>query len=378
MSRTVKLDDKYELDRGRVYLTGIQALLRVAIDLRRMDEAAGLKTAGFFSGYRGSPLGGVDQELLRNEKRLKPRDIHFRPGVNEELGATAVWGTQKVGLQGKGSDYDGVFGIWYGKAPGVDRAGDVLNQANASGTAEHGGALALCGDDLLAKSSLLPAQSEFALQHFEMPFLNPCDLQDVLDYGIHGIMMSRYAGNWTGIICVADTMDASGLVSVNLDRRAILMPEEHNPRRRHDINRPLLLGNRLETEQLLRDVRLPAVKAYVRANKLDGVAFGSERARIGFVATGKAYRDLRQALDLLGIDEARAEAMGIAIYKVAMPWPLETDGLMRFARGKERLVVVEHKRAFTEPQIKDAFYALPDGERPQVWGKRRPDGEAFL
>ncbi len=378
MSRTVKLDDKYELDRGRVYLTGIQALLRVAIDLRRMDEAAGLKTAGFFSGYRGSPLGGVDQELVRNEKRLKPRDIHFRPGVNEELGATAVWGTQKVGLQGKGSDYDGVFGIWYGKAPGVDRAGDVLNQANASGTAEHGGALALCGDDLLAKSSLLPAQSEFALQHFEMPFLNPCDLQDVLDYGIHGIMLSRYAGNWTGIVCVADTMDASGLVSVNLDRRAILMPEEHNPRRRHDINRPLLLGNRLETEQLLRDVRLPAVKAYVRANKLDGVAFGSERARIGFVATGKAYRDLRQALDLLGIDEARAEAMGVAIYKVAMPWPLETDGLMRFARGKERLVVVEHKRAFMEPQIKDAFYALPDGERPQVWGKRRPDGEAFL
>jgi indolepyruvate ferredoxin oxidoreductase len=378
MTREVKLSDKYELDRGRVYMTGIQALIRIAIDQMAMDRAAGLKTATFFSGYRGSPLGGVDQELLRNRRRLDPLDIHFKPGVNEELGATAVWGTQKLGLQGKGSDYDGVVGIWYGKAPGVDRAGDVLKQATASGTAKYGGALALCGDDLLAKSSILPAQSEYALLHFEMPFFNPCDIQEVLDYGLHGIALSRFAGNWTGIICVADTMDASGLVSVDRDRLSFLFPERADPRREHDINRQLLLGNRLETERLLRDIRLPAVKAYVKANGLDRLAFGSERARIGFVATGKAYRDLMQSLDLLGIDAARARAMGIAIYKVAMPWPLETDGLVRFARGKERLVVVEHKRPFLEAQVKEALYGLPDGQRPEIWGKRRPDGEVFL
>ncbi|MCF3932621.1 indolepyruvate ferredoxin oxidoreductase family protein [Acuticoccus sp. M5D2P5] len=378
MTRDVSLNDKYELDRGRVYLTGIQALLRIAIDQRRMDDAAGLKTAAFFSGYRGSPLGGVDQELVRNEKRLLPLDIHFRAGVNEELGAHAVWGTQKISLHGKGSDYDGVVGIWYGKAPGVDRAGDALKQANASGTARHGGALALCGDDLLAKSSILPAQSEFALQHFEMPFFNPCDLQDVLDYGIHGIQLSRYAGNWTGIICVADTMDASGLVDVDPDRLTFVRPEADDPRREHEINRPLLLGNRLETERLMREHRLPAVQSYVRANNLDRVTFGSERGRIGFVATGKVYRDLLQAFDLMGIDEERARALGIAVYKVAVPWPLDPVALTRFARGKETLVVMEHKRAFMEPQIKDALYGLPDGLRPAIWGKHRPNGEHFL
>ena len=378
MTRNVSLSDKYELTRGRVYLTGIQALVRIAIDQRAADVAAGLKTAGFVSGYRGSPLGGLDQELVRNARRLDPLDIRFVPGVNEELGATAVWGTQKLGLHGAGSDYDGVFGLWYGKAPGVDRAADVLRQANASGTARHGGVLALCGDDLLAKSSLLPAQSEFALQHFEMPFFNPCDLQEVLDYGLHGLAVSRFAGTWTGLICVADTMDASGLVNIDPSRLSMARPEAADPRREMDQNRPLLLANRLETERLLRDVRLPAVSAYVRANGLDRLAFGNERARIGIVATGKAYRDLRQALELLGIDEARARALGIAIYKVAMPWPLETGGLTTFARGKERLLVVEHKRAFLEPQVKAALYGLADRERPQIWGKTTPRGDVFL
>ncbi|MEM8855900.1 MAG: indolepyruvate ferredoxin oxidoreductase, partial [Pseudomonadota bacterium] len=378
MTRNVSLSDKYELDRGRVYLTGIQALIRIAIDQRAMDDAAGLKTGVFFSGYRGSPLGGVDQELERNKSRLLPRDIHFQPGINEELGATAVWGTQKVGLHGKGTDYDGVVGIWYGKAPGVDRAGDVLRQATASGTARHGGALALCGDDLLAKSSILPAQSEFALQHFEMPFFNPCDLQEVLDYGLHAIALSRYAGNWSGLICVADTMDASGLVSVDPSRLRFVYPKSADPRAEHTINRPLHLGTRLETERLLRDIRLPAVKAYVRANHLDGFAYGSERGRVGFVATGKAYRDLLQAFDLLGIDEARARQLGLSVYKVAVPWPLETDGLTQFARGKDKLVLVEHKRAFLEPQVKAALYGLPDAVRPPVWGKTTPSGEPFL
>ncbi|GAB5376688.1 MAG: hypothetical protein AcusKO_31500 [Acuticoccus sp.] len=378
MSGVVSLSDKYELDRGRVYITGIQTLVRIAIDQRRMDSAAGLRTAGLYSGYRGSPLGGVDTELERNAARLGALDVHFQKGINEELGAHAVWGTQKVGLHGRGSDYDGVFGVWYGKAPGVDRAGDALRQANASGTARHGGVLALCGDDLLAKSSIVAAQSDFALQHFEMPFFNPCDLQDVLDYGLHGIAMSRFSGNWTGLICLADTMDASGMVEVDPARLAITLPQEDDPRRDMVLNRPLLLKTRMGLESQIRNVRLPAARAYVRANRLDRVAFGTADGRIGFVTTGKAYRDLLQVFELLGIDDARARALGIGIYKVAMPWPLEGTRLSEFARGKERLCVVEHKRAFMEPQVKDALYALPEPLRPQIWGKTRPDGHPFL
>ena len=378
MTRTVSLSDKYELDRGRIYLTGIQALVRIGIDQRRRDIAAGLKTAGFYSGYRGSPLGGVDNELERNAKRLDPLDIHFVPGINEEMGATAVWGTQKLALQGQGTEYDGVFGIWYGKAPGVDRSGDALRQANASGTSRHGGVLALCGDDPLAKSSIFAGTSEFALQHFEMPFLMPSDLQDVLDFGLHGIAMSRYAANWTGLICIADTMDASGMVSVDPARLDFVFPEDADPRREVEQNRALLLGNRFVVERLIREVRLPAAKAYVRANKLDRVAFGDPSGPIGFVASGKAYRDLLQTFDLLGIDEARAKAMGVSIFKVAMPWPLDTDTVAEFARGKQRLIIVEHKRGFIEPQIKAALYALPDASRPEIWGKTRPDGRPFL
>ena len=355
-STNVTLDDKYALPDGTVYMTGIQALVRVALDRARLDRAAGHTTGGFVSGYRGSPLGGLDQELVKARRHLEASDIHFTPGVNEELGAIAVWGSQKAGLIGQGSRVDGVFGLWYGKGPGVDRAGDALKQANAAGTAPLGGVLALAGDDHLAKSSVLPAQSEFFFVHAEMPVLNPSDLQDVVDLGLHGLEMSRYTGLWTAVICVADTMDASGRVIVGPGRLAFAHPVDADPRRIADVNRVLLLGNRLETERLLRDVRIPAARAYVRANRLDRVAFGSARPRVGIVTTGKAYRDLRQALALLGIDEARARGIGLAIYKVAMPWPLEPTGLGLFARGLERLLVVEHKRPLLEPQIKEQLY----------------------
>jgi indolepyruvate ferredoxin oxidoreductase len=375
---SITLQDKYRLERGTVYLTGIQALLRIGIDQIRADRARGHKTGGFYCGYRGSPLGGLDQQLGREKELLDEHDIVFKPGVNEELGATAVWGTQKVGLHGQGSTHDGVFGIWYGKAPGVDRASDALKQANASGTAALGGCLALCGDDHLAKSSILPAQSEFALLNFEMPGLNPADLQDVLDYGLHGLAMSRYSGLWTGILCLADTMDSSGLVNVDPERLAIVTPEEHDPRAETDVNRILLLKNRLETERVLREHKIPAAQAYVRANGLDRVAFGSHRPRYGIVTTGKAYRDLRQAFELLGIDEATARRIGLAIFKVAMPWPLEPTRIAAFARGLDRLMVVEHKRAFMEPQIKDLLYGWPEHQRPRIWGKKTPDGAPFL
>ncbi len=378
LARTVSLDDKYTSTHGSVYLTGIQALVRLVLDRARLDREAGLRTGGMISGYRGSPLGGFDQQLQRVGRMLDAHDIHFQPGVNEELGAHVVWGSQKIGLHEGDSDFDGVFGVWYGKAPGVDRAGDALKQANASGTARHGGVVALAGDDHLAKSSILPAQSEFALRDAEIPVFNPSDLQDVLDYGLHGFEMSRFCGLWSSLICLADTMDSSGIVSVDPDRLSFVRPADRDPRAVASVNRPLLLSNRLETEALLRELRLPAAQAYVRANRLDRPAFGDDRPRFGIVASGKAYRDVRQALSLLGIDEARATALGIGIFKVAMPWPLEPLGIADFARRAERLLVVEHKRGFIEPQLKAQFYHHPAGERPPVWGKTTPEGAPFL
>jgi indolepyruvate ferredoxin oxidoreductase len=378
----ISLEDKYTATDGRVYLTGIQALVRLALDRARLDRQAGLKTGGFISGYRGSPLAGYDTELERAHRHLKGLEVVFKPGVNEELGATAVWGSQKLrgeGGVGRPTEYDGVFGIWYGKAPGVDRAGDALRQGNASGTDRNGGVLALAGDDHLAKSSILPAQSEFFFEHAEMPVLNPADIQDVLDYGLHGLEMSRFSSLWTALICVADTMDASATINVSPNRLRMVRPLEGDPRKDYHQNRDLLLGNRLETERLVRERRIPAAQAYVRTNGLDRVTFGvRQNPKLGIVSSGKAYRDLLQALDLMGVTEDKAKALGLGIYKVAMTWPMEPLGLRDFARGAEKLLVVEHKRAFMEPQIKEISYHWPDMSRPEIWGKRRPDGSPFL
>ena len=374
----VSLHDKYTAETGNVYLTGIQALVRLALERGRLDRANGLNTGGFISGYRGSPIAGYDSELHRCTEFLDPLNIQFQPGLNEELGATAVWGSQKVRQHGKGSSYDGVFGIWYGKAPGVDRAGDVLKQANASGTDPNGGVVALAGDDHLAKSSILPAQSEFFFQHAEMPVLNPADIQEVLDFGLHGFEMSRYSGLWSALICLADTMDASGVVSVERSRLSFRHPASHDPRKNAELNRVLLLGNRLETERLLREIRMPAVLAYAKANQLDYVAYGAVKPRIGMVATGKAFRDLCQALQLMGITDQRAKEMGLAVYKVGMPYPLEPTAFASFARGVEKLLIVEHKRAFLEPQIKEVAYSWPSTQQPKIWGKKDPNGEPLL
>ncbi|WP_434051321.1 MAG: indolepyruvate ferredoxin oxidoreductase family protein [Roseibium sp.] len=379
---TVSLEDKYVATGGQVYLTGIQALVRLALERAALDRQAGLKSGGFISGYRGSPLAGYDTELMRARRHLDRNNVVFKPGVNEELGATAVWGSQKLrgeGGVGRPTEYDGVFGIWYGKAPGVDRAGDALRQANASGTDRNGGVLALAGDDHLAKSSILPAQSEFFFEHAEIPVLNPSDIQDVLDYGLHGLEMSRFTSLWTALICVADTMDASATINVSPDRLRLVRPLEGDPRKDYRQNRDLLLGNRLETERLVRDLRIPAAQNYVRTNGLDRVTFGARgQAKLGIVASGKAYRDLLQALNLMGVSEEFAKSIGLAVYKVAMTWPLEPLGLRDFARGTERLLVVEHKRAFMETQIKAISYHWPEMSRPEIWGKRRPDGAPFL
>jgi indolepyruvate ferredoxin oxidoreductase len=372
--REVMLDDKYALDTGRTYVTGIQALVRLPLDRKRLDRAAGLNTAGFISGYRGSPLGGYDQQLRRAQKYLDAHDIRFWEGLNEDLGATAVWGSQQLGLF-PGARFDGVFGIWYGKAPGVDRTGDVFKHANFAGTSRFGGALAVAGDDHACKSSTLPSQSEFAFMDAEIPVLSPASIQDVLDYGMHGFAMSRYAGAWAGLIALADTMDSGSVIDVTPSRLAFVTPDDfEGPADGLWIRR----GDQpMDKERRLRDFKLPAAQAWVRANRLDREILGKPRKRrIGLIATGQATRDIFEALDALGISPEQAEDLGLAVYKVAMPWPLEPQGIRAFARGLERLVVIEHKRPLIEPQLKDILYGAP--EQLPVSGKRHPDGTRFL
>jgi indolepyruvate ferredoxin oxidoreductase len=371
---SVALDDKYTLEAGRVYLTGIQALVRLPLMQRRLDAAAGLNTAGFISGYRGSPLGGLDQNLWQAKRLLTENHIRFQPGINEDLAATAVWGTQQVGLF-PGAKYDGVFAMWYGKGPGVDRTGDVFKHANATGTAPHGGVLALAGDDHAAKSSTLPHQSEYAFIDASLPVLNPAGVQDLLDLGLYGWAMSRYAGVWVGLKAIAETMDNSASVHVDPDRVRIVLPEDFAlPPGGLSIRWPD--HNALELERRLRLWKLPAVTAFARANRLDRVVLDSPRPRLGIVAVGKSYLDLRQALDDLGIDESAAAAIGLRLYKVALSWPLEPDGIRRFAAGLEEILVIEEKRPLVEQQIKNILYDM--SARPRVLGKSDETGAPLL
>ncbi|MCT4656520.1 MAG: indolepyruvate ferredoxin oxidoreductase family protein [Cohaesibacter sp.] len=376
---SISLNDKYEQETGTVYITGIQALVRLPLDRIRLDRQNGYHTGGFISGYRGSPLGTYDQQLGFAKPYLDEHNIKFIPGVNEELAATAVWGTQKSGLAGSGSDYDGVLGIWYGKAPGVDRSCDAFRHANFSGTSPLGGVLAVAGDDPLAKSSTVVCQSELAFMDVEAPVFSPCDIQDVLDLGMHAFEMSRFAGVWTGMIALADMMDASAMVNISPKRLSFLRPDDaFNPRLKGEMNRLMELKGRLDHEVTLREMRLPAAREYIRLNRLNRVRFGAEKPRIGLVVAGKAYRDLLQAFELLGISEERAIAMGLGVFKVSVSWPLEPTGIRDFASGVERLFVVEHKRAILEPQIKEMAYAWDADERPSIWGKVTPSGEPFL
>ncbi|MBU0796747.1 MAG: indolepyruvate ferredoxin oxidoreductase family protein [Alphaproteobacteria bacterium] len=371
----VSLDDKYTLERGRIYLTGVQALVRLPMIQRQRDAAAGLNTGCFISGYRGSPLGSLDQQLWKAKKFLKNNHITFQPGVNEELAATAIWGSQQVNLF-KDALYDGVFSIWYGKGPGVDRTGDVFKHANHAGTATHGGVLALLGDDHVCKSSTLPHQSEFACVDAMMPVLNPAGIQEIVDYGLLGWAMSRYASCWVGMKCVADTMDSSASVDIEPDRVKIVLPEGVEiPEGGLGIrwpDEPMVQEHRLHT------YKMPAVLAFARANGLDRVILDSAQPRLGIATTGKSYLDVRQALDELGIDDARAEALGLRLYKIGMPWPLEPQGASAFAEGLEEVLIVEEKRALIEPQLKDILYNLPGEQRPRILGKRDETGRTIL
>ena len=370
----VTLDDKYTLDVGRVYLTGIQALVRLPLMQRQRDRAAGLNTAGFISGYRGSPLGALDQNLWHAERFLAENHIRFQPGINEDLAATAVWGSQQTNLF-PGAKYDGVFSMWYGKGPGVDRTGDVLKHANATGTARHGGVLVLAGDDHAAKSSTLPHQSEYAFIDASIPVLNPAGVQDILDLGLYGWAMSRFSGCWVGVKAIAETMDNSASVHVDPERVAIVLPEDFAlPPGGLNIRWPDY--NALEMERRLRQWKLPAVQAFARANRLDRVMLDSPNPRLGILATGKSYLDVRQALADLGIDDATAAAIGLRLYKVALTWPLEPEGVRRFAAGLEEILVVEEKRPVVEHQLKDILYDMT--ARPRIVGKVDERGAPLL
>ncbi len=371
----VSLDDKYALDAGRVFLTGTQALVRLPMMQRRRDEAAGLNTAGFISGYRGSPLGGYDMALWRASKFLKRHHIHFQPGLNEDLAATGVWGSQQVNLF-PGAKYDGVFSIWYGKGPGVFRSMDPITHGNLAGTSRHGGVLVMLGDDHASKSSTLPHQSDHHMMAAMLPVLNPAGVQEVLDYGLLGWAMSRYSGCWVSMKCIADTMDAAASVYVDPQRQGIVIP--------NDFEMPEGgLHIRWPDDWNVQEYRLHRFKAYAalafaRANKLDKIVLDSPKPRFGIITTGKAYHDTREALEYLGIDDKLAAEIGIRVYKVGMSWPLEREGARHFAEGLEEVIVIEEKRAIIENQLKEQLYNWRADVRPRLIGKFDEHGEWIL
>jgi indolepyruvate ferredoxin oxidoreductase len=367
------LDDKYTLDKGRVFLTGTQALIRLLLLQRERDLRAGLNTAGFVSGYRGSPLGGLDQALWRAQKHLETHHVKFQPGVNEDLAATSIWGSQQVGMF-PGAKYDGVYGMWYGKGPGVDRCGDVFKHANSAGTSKHGGVLVLAGDDHAAKSSTLAHQSEHILKACCIPVLNPANVQDYLDFGLHGYAMSRYSGLWIGFKCVTDVVESGASAIVDPDRVQVKLPTDFVlPPDGVNIRWP---DGFLEQETRLLDWKVYAALAYVRANGLDRIVWDSPNARLGIITSGKSFGDTMQALADLGIDENVARDIGLRVYKVAMTWPLEPQGARRFAQGLEEILVIEEKRQLMEYQIKEELYTWEAGKRaPRVVGKFDDNGE---
>jgi len=371
----VTLEDKYRLERGTVFMTGIQALTRLPLAQRQRDRAAGLNTGGFISGYRGSPLGAYDKELWKARKFLEAENIHFQPGVNEDLAATAIWGTQQVHLF-PGAKVDGVFGLWYGKGPGVDRSGDVFKHANMAGTSPHGGVLVIAGDDHAAKSSTIAHQSEHALSGAQIPVLNPAGVDEVVNFGLLGIAMSRYAGLWVSMKAISETCDSGGTVPLDPLALEIVTPTDFAfPPDGVHIRWP---DTPLAQELRLMRYKIYAALAFARANRIDRVVFDGPTPRLGIVASGKAYKDVRQALADLGITEAIARDFGIRLYKVGMPWPLERDGIRRFAEGLEEILVVEEKRALIENQLKEQLYNWREDVRPRVVGKFDEAGAVVL
>ena len=365
---TVTLDDKYDLTQSRVFVTGYQALIRATLMQQERDRLAGLNTAGYVSGYRGSPLGGLDQQFMRAQAQLDKHNVIFKTGLNEDLAATAIWGTQQAELRGEGK-YDGVFGMWYGKGPGVDRTGDVFRHANFAGSSKHGGVLALMGDDHTAESSTTAHQSEFHFVDVMIPILNPAGVQEFIDYALYGWAMSRFCGSWTALKCMHETVESTGVVEAGLDSVKIVVPGEDEFKMPPGGLNIRLVDGILDMEARLHDYKRDAMLAFIKANKLNRiVTSGGRNPKIGIVTVGKSYLDVRQALDQLGIDEVKCNDLGIRLFKIACPWPLSRAELKAFAEGLDLIIVVEEKRSLIEVQVREELYG--SSHQPVVVGKR--------
>jgi len=371
----VTLDDKYTVESGRIYLSGIQALVRLPLVQRNRDRAAGLKTGGFISGYRGSPLGSYDTALWHAKRHLAEHDIHFQPGLNEDLAATSVWGSQQVPLF-PGARADGVFAIWYGKGPGVDRSMDPMKHANMAGSSRLGGVLCIAGDDHGCQSSTTAHQSEQNFLAAMLPVVNPATVQEYLDFGQWGFALSRFSGCWIGFIAISETVESSASVWVDPARIALVEPADFEmPPGGLNIRWP---DTPLEQERRLHGPKMAAVAAFARANPIDRLVLDPPQARLGIMATGKAWLDVRQALAELGIDDRTAAQLGIRLYKVGLSWPLESEGARRFAQGLDDVLVVEEKRGFVEDQLTRLLYHLPADRRPSIAGKTDEAGAPLL
>jgi len=369
--------DIYGTEDGPAFLSGIQALVRLPMVQRRLDRSLGLNTAGLVSGYRGSPLGAYDQQLWKAAAALKAHDIVFQAGLNEDLAATALWGAQMHRAFGP-AKVDGVFGIWYGKGPGVDRTGDVFRSANIMGTSPLGGVLAVSGDDHAAQSSMYPHQTDGIFQAVSMPVLQPASVGEVLEMGLAGIALSRYSGLWVGFKTIAEVIEAAAAVDLKMPA-SFVAPERDSGATKLNWDSALKWpGQRPELERRLIDERLPAARRWARANGLDRLIVSAPERRLGIVTVGKAHQDLMQACADLGLSAGDLRALGVSIYKVAMSWPLETEGMLEFAAGQRELLVVEEKRGVVEVQIKEALYHVPAGGRPAVTGKTDEQGRSLL
>lgn len=375
MGTSHNLDDKYTALTGSAFMTGTQALVRLPMAQMRSDRAAGIDTAAFVTGYRGSPLGSYDQQLQQAKPYLDAHDVRFQPGINEDMAATAIWGTQQVPLSEQAS-VDGVVGYWYGKGPGVDRCGDVFKHANAAGSSARGGVLCMAGDDHTAKSSTLPHQSDHAFIAAVMPVLYPSSIHEFIELGLFGIAMSRYSGAWVGYKVISDTVETSAVVSFADEQRTFVLPTDYElPHGGLNLRWP---DPPLVQDERLQEHKAYAAVAFAKANKIDQVILDSRRARFGIVATGKAFEDVRQALAELEVDEAAASQIGLRLYKVRMPWPLEPSGIRAFSEGLEEVLIIEERREIIEHQIKQQLFNWRADVRPRIVGKFDENDESFL
>ena len=371
----ISLDQKYTQASGHVFLTGIQALVRLPMAQIRRDRAAGLNTAGFITGYRGSPLGGYDQQLFAARKHLEQYNVKFQPGVNEDLAATAIWGSQQLNLS-PGARHDGVVGIWYGKGPGVDRCGDVFRHGNAAGSAKNGGVLCLAGDDHGAKSSTVPHQSDHAFISALMPYLYPSSIHEMIEMGLLGIAMSRYSGCWVGMKVITETVETTAEIDLTDEMKPFIIPADFEmPPGGLNLRWP---DDRYDQDRRLQDYKGFAAIAFARANKVNRITMDSPNARFGIMASGKSYEDIRQALRELGVTPEVAAKIGLRLYKIGMPWPLEPQGVREFAVGLEEIFIVEERREIVENQVKQELFNWRDDVRPRIVGKMDEHDKRFL